>query len=316
MLCRSIPRMASASCDFIGTTGRRYRFEELLQERPHVGRVWLARSGRDKFLLKDIPKDIYTNFIERIKPQLPESRYIRLPCDTIPGHRILVYKYLTDNFLHLKKILKNCLLGIAELHERHIVHLDIKPDNVLVGCRQDEQGLIIEDIQIIDFENAAYIPKGRCIKGMLAGNDNWRSPEAHFKGELNKPTDIFSFGIVCIYAVLGHVILGPDDDFRTHEMQGVFPAIIRLQRQVSYFGDHDGVNGLLRHLQDDESSCQVLKMLWDGRTDEDIPYKSFSEWPEVVDPAFEDLIRGLTNLNPTKRLTARQALEHPWFMGL
>jgi hypothetical protein len=31
---------------------------------------------------------------------------------------------------------------------------------------------------------------------MLAGNDDWRSPEAHFKGELNKPTDIFSFGIV------------------------------------------------------------------------------------------------------------------------
>jgi hypothetical protein len=31
---------------------------------------------------------------------------------------------------------------------------------------------------------------------MLAGNDNWRSPEAHFKGELNKPTDLFSFGAV------------------------------------------------------------------------------------------------------------------------
>jgi serine/threonine protein kinase len=45
-------------------------------------------------------------------------------------------------------------------------------------------------------------------------------------------------------------------------------------------------------------------------------YKPFSEWPEVVDPAFTDLIRGLTNLDPTKRLTARQALEHPWFMDL
>lgn len=97
-------------------------------------------------------------------------------------------------------------------------------------------------------------------------------------------------------------------------MHDVFPAIIRLQRQVSYFGHRDGVNGLLRHLQEDEVNCQVLKMLWDGRTDEDIPYKPFSEWPAVVDPAFKDLIRGLTNLDPTKRLTARQALEHPWFM--
>lgn len=31
---------------------------------------------------------------------------------------------------------------------------------------------------------------------MLAGNENWRSPEAHFKGELNEPTDIFSFVIL------------------------------------------------------------------------------------------------------------------------
>ncbi|KAF4238984.1 hypothetical protein CNMCM8980_001810 [Aspergillus fumigatiaffinis] len=193
---------------------------------------------------------------------------------------------------------------------------DIKPDNVLIDCGEDGQGPVIEDVRLIDLENAAYLPKGRCMQGMLAGNDNWRSPEAHFKGELNKPTDIFSFGIICIYAVLGRVILGPDDDFRMHEMQGVYPAIIRLQRQVSYFGDHDGVNGLLRHLQEDEFSCQVLKMLWDGRTDEDIPYKPFSEWPEVVDPAFRDLIRGLTNLDPTNRLTARQALEHPWFMDL
>jgi serine/threonine protein kinase len=74
--------------------------------------------------------------------------------------------------------------------------LDIKPDNVLVDCRQDGQEPIIDCVQLIDFENAAYLPKGRCIKGMLAGNDNWRSPEAHFKGELNKPPDIFSFGIV------------------------------------------------------------------------------------------------------------------------
>lgn len=58
------------------------------------------------------------------------------------------------------------------------------------------QETIVEQVQIIDLENAAYLPHGRRIQGMLAGNDNWRSPEAHFKGELNKPTDMFSFGIV------------------------------------------------------------------------------------------------------------------------
>jgi hypothetical protein len=66
----------------------------------------------------------------------------------------------------------------------------------MANCRHIGQETIVEQVQIINLENAAYLPKGRCIKGMLAGNDNWRSPEAHFKGELNKPTDVFFFGIV------------------------------------------------------------------------------------------------------------------------
>ena len=66
----------------------------------------------------------------------------------------------------------------------------------MVNCHQAGQKTIIEQVQITDLENAAYLPQGRCIKGMLAGNDNWRSPEGHFKGELNKPSDMFSFGAV------------------------------------------------------------------------------------------------------------------------
>lgn len=66
----------------------------------------------------------------------------------------------------------------------------------MANCLQDSQGTIIEKVQITDLENAAYLPKGRCIKGMLPGNDNWRSPEGHFKGELQKPSDMFSFGAV------------------------------------------------------------------------------------------------------------------------
>ena len=88
-------------------------------------------------MLKDIPKDIFSNFNEGIRPRLRENRYIRLPSDTIPNQRIYVYKYLTDDFLNLvrkkipvqarKQILKASLRGIAELHDRDIVHLGILP---------------------------------------------------------------------------------------------------------------------------------------------------------------------------------------------
>lgn len=91
--------------------------------------------------------------------------------------------------------------------------------------------------------------------------------------------------------MLRRVIFGPDEDFRKHQSQGALPAFIRLQRQVLYFGDSEGINRLLKHIADDEISRQVLRMLWDERSEEHIPYKPFSEWPDVVDPAFKDLIQ-------------------------
>lgn len=66
----------------------------------------------------------------------------------------------------------------------------------MVDCRDREEETIVERVLLTDLENAAYLPEGRCMKGMLAGNGNWRSPEAHFRGELNKPTDMFAFGII------------------------------------------------------------------------------------------------------------------------
>ncbi|KAK5053140.1 hypothetical protein LTR84_002114 [Exophiala bonariae] len=230
--------MASTSSEMVGASGRCYVFHQLIQEREHLGRLWLATSGHDKFILKDIPENIFSAFNEDIGPSLPKTSYLRLPLDTIAEQRIFVYKYLTDDFLSLvskqipvrtaKHILKSTLRGIAELHDQDIVHLDIKPDNIMVDCCYVDQVLTIEEVQIIDFENACYLPKSRNIKGMLAGNDNWRSPAAHVRGALNKPTDIFSFGVVYIFAMFGRVIVGRDDDFQKHEELDALPAMIRL----------------------------------------------------------------------------------------
>jgi hypothetical protein len=83
--------------------------------------------------LKDISEAFYSHFNEDIRPRLREHENLRLPSDTIPGKRIFVYKYLTDDPLGLiepklptldrKKVLKACLKGTAELHDQDVVHL-------------------------------------------------------------------------------------------------------------------------------------------------------------------------------------------------
>jgi serine/threonine protein kinase len=95
-----------------------------------------------------------------------------------------------------------------------------------------------------------------------------------------------------------------DDDFHFHfhASNGALPAFIRLQRQISYFGD-------------EEANCEILGMLWEERAAENISYVPFEEWKDV-DATFKDLIRGLNSLDPAQRLTARQALDHAWFEGV
>ncbi|KAF2805165.1 serine/threonine protein kinase [Mytilinidion resinicola] len=320
--------MASTS-EWTGSSGHLYQFKELLQERAHFGRVCLATSEDEKFVLKDIPEAIFSNFNDLILPHLRDSPYIRLPCDSIPNQRVFVYKYLADDLLSLirrsismkarRQILKAALRGIAELHSRDVIHLgnfsDVKPDNIMVNYHQEGQDIRIESVQIIDLENAAYLPKGRCIKGMLPGNENWRSPEGHLKGELNKPTDMFSFGAVCIYAMLGRVIFGPDADFQKHEAAGALPEMVRLQRQISYFPNRESFNGLITHLGDDELSCQVLGMLWDDRVADYHSYEPFSSWKDVEDFLFQEVVAEMMQLDPARRISAQQALGHAWFRG-
>ena len=54
----------------------------------------------------------------------------------------------------------------------------------------------IKQVQLTDLEDAAIVPPGSEIVGKEVGNWMWRSPEAHVEGRVNKPSDMFSFGIV------------------------------------------------------------------------------------------------------------------------
>ena len=89
--------------------------------------------------------------------------------------------------------------------------------------------------------------------------------------------------------------------------------MVRLQRQVSYFGDRDGINGLLTHVGDDELSLELLSNAYDSKDDDGHGYKHFSTWPEIKDDTFKDLVLSMMSLDPKRRTTAKQALEHPWF---
>lgn len=88
-----------------------------------------------------------------------------------------------------------------------------------------------------------------------------------------------------------------------------------LHRQISFFADEEGFDGLMRYLGDRNPWCKGFQVLKDGALGED--RNPIALWEEFsMDADFRDLISGLTNFDPDKRLTAEQALNHRWFEAI
>ena len=87
-----------------------------------------------------------------------------------------------------KYILRQTLLGLQFLHQRHIIHRDIKSDNILI----DEEG----SVKLADFGYSAQLTTERDARSSKVGTVCWMAPEL-IKGERRYDTkiDIWSFGI-------------------------------------------------------------------------------------------------------------------------
>jgi len=82
-----------------------------------------------------------------------------------------------------------------------------------------------------------------------------------------------------------------------------------IKCQISYFADDEGLADFVKLIGED-ACCEVIRYFRNNRT----RMKPFRPWNvENIDTDFKDLIKGLTNFNPMKRLTAREALAHKWF---
>lgn len=93
------------------------------------------------------------------------------------------------------KLLAGMAAGLAHIHERGFIHMDFKPENVLVTKTYDPK--------IMDFELAIRRPSHPRRVSKLSGTPSYLAPEQIAREPVDERADIFAFGVTAYEMLTG-----------------------------------------------------------------------------------------------------------------
>jgi serine/threonine protein kinase len=102
-------------------------------------------------------------------------------------------------------------LGLKALHQRGVIHRDLKPGNIWLQDRRREK--LPERVKILDFGVARVGQRDDQLTEGFVGTAAYASPEQAAGLKVDKRTDLFSLGTVLYQMVTGHLpFLGDSRD--------------------------------------------------------------------------------------------------------
>ncbi len=163
------------------------RCEEFLSHHLDISRALNEIAVGNGSLVKPLHSFWHESSFYKIYPYLPEIRNLSSTNvrNLLPQQRV--------------RLIKGTLLALRELHERNIVHADIKPENIVLA-----EMPIGEVTRLIDFDDA-YFDEEPPPPSVLGGTEDYYSPEvlaykgfvadAPFSLQLGKQSDLFSLAL-------------------------------------------------------------------------------------------------------------------------
>jgi len=188
----------------------RFYLQELLNS-GGMAEIWLVIDGRNRpYALRRLRSALRFNLLERrrfmrgceVLSQLNQSEYIvgYVEHGKCEGTLYLLMDYLEAENLrqlvtrqdpilaeNVAQILIDMALGLADVHESGYMHLDFKPENVLVTRNGN--------VRLIDFDLAQPIPEKPKKMSRNPGTPAYMAPEQLQRKPIDPRADIFAYGV-------------------------------------------------------------------------------------------------------------------------
>mmetsp|Transcript_11302 Transcript_11302/g.25322 ORF Transcript_11302/g.25322 Transcript_11302/m.25322 type:complete len:592 (+) Transcript_11302:82-1857(+) len=190
------------------------------------------------------------------------------------------------SFDHIRAYLWQTFCALEYIHARRICHRDIKPDNLL--C--DPSTL---QCRLCDFGCSKVLVKGQPNVSYICSR-YYRAPELMFGAtEYAVGVDVWSVGTILMELLLGHLPFQGQDSTQQH--------LVEIMKLLGTPTDRD--------LHAMRATCCTA----------DLPMLKPFPWERIFAPNTPseaiDLAQRLLRYDPDQRLSASQALKHPFFDG-
>lgn len=171
---------------------------------------------KDPKLLKDIEREVAMmrrlehEHLVTLSESYESAGSFALMMDYIAGgelfERIVEKEYLEEQ--EAVEYLRQLIEGLQHMHSKNIVHLDIKPENIL--CVDT----VSNRIKLIDFGLARELKPGEITRCAL-GTPDFIAPEALSFNEIRPETDMWSTGVLAYVLLSGIMPFGGENDHET-----------------------------------------------------------------------------------------------------
>lgn len=268
-------------------TGKQVALKKLA--RPFQSPVHAKRAYREIKLMKLLTKS-NTNVVELLDVFTPndtfESFYdVYLVTSFMQSDldKAIKLQPITDDQVQL--LVYQILRGLKYIHSAGVLHRDLKPSNIGVSADLE--------IKILDFG------LGRKKKGEMTGyvtTRYWRAPEILLQWmHYDQKADVWSVGCILAELLTGRVLF-PGSNYRDH-----------LNTILQICGTPD--EELMSKIDSEDARTYVKSLPQFTR-------KDFSQFFVGANPVAVDLLERLLHLDPDRRPSANEALEHPYFSWL